>query len=501
MTVPGASGTDALDGARVAVVGLGTSGRAALDVLGTISLAHLAGFDAHEEALETARGSGEVPAGTPLTAVADPAELAETVLKDRPDLLVVSPGVPAAAPLHTRAVAEGIPVWSEVELAWRVQARRPDGSRAPWLTLTGTNGKTTTVQMLASMLTAAGERAPAVGNVGTPAVRAAAAGGVDVLAVELSSFQLHSTFSVSPEASACLNIAPDHLDWHGSFAAYRADKARVYARTRLACVYNEADPLTRQMVEEADVVEGCRAVGTTLGTPAVGQLGVVEEYLCDRAFGPSLEQRRTSAVELATTADLAHLAPGGTDVPEHLVADALAAAALARAHGIAPQHVRQGLRDYAPGAHRIEQVAEIDGVRYVNDSKATNTHAAAASLAGYAPGTVVWIAGGLAKGATFDELVAAHRDRLRAVVLIGVDREPLLGALGRHAGDVPVIEALPGEDGDVMTRAVAEAARLARPGDTVLMAPASASMDQFRNYAERGEAFARAARALPGGSR
>ncbi|GAA4423801.1 UDP-N-acetylmuramoyl-L-alanine--D-glutamate ligase [Georgenia halophila] len=491
---------ETLDGARVAVVGLGTSGRAALEVLGTTGATALAGYDAAEAAVDAAREGGEVPSGTALAAVADPGELADRVLGGSPDVVVVSPGVPATSPLHARAAAAGVTLWSEVELAWQVQARRPDGTRAPWLTLTGTNGKTTTVAMLSAMLTAAGEHAPAVGNVGTPIVRVAAGGEADVLAVELSSFQLHATLSVSPEASACLNIAPDHLDWHGSFEAYRADKARVYDRTRTACVYNEDAPLTRAMVEQADVVEGCRAVGTTTGTPAVGQLGIVEEYLVDRAFGQSLAQRRTTAVELATTADLTHLAPGG-QVPGHVLANALAAAALARAHGVDPRHVRQGLRDYRSGTHRIEVVAEIDGVAYVNDSKATNAHAAAASLGALAPGTVVWIAGGLAKGADFDDLVEAHRDRLRAVVLIGVDREPLRGALARHAADVPVLEVVPGEDGPVMTRAVAEAARLARPGDTVLMAPASASMDQFRDYAERGEAFARAARALPGGTR
>ncbi|GAA4286805.1 UDP-N-acetylmuramoyl-L-alanine--D-glutamate ligase [Georgenia daeguensis] len=483
-----------LDGARVAVVGLGASGRAALEVLGTTG-ATLWGHDAAESALDAARESGEVPAATTLSAAADPAELAERVLAARPDVVVVSPGIPAVSPLHVRAAAAGVPVWSEVELAWRLQARRPDGSRAPWLTLTGTNGKTTTVSMLASIITAAGENAPAVGNVGTPIVRVAAAGGADVLAVELSSFQLHSTHTVSPQASACLNLAPDHIDWHGSYEAYRADKARVYERTQVACVYNEADPVTRAMVEEAEVVEGARAVGTTLRTPAVGQLGLVEEFLVDRAF---IAERHNAAAELATRADLAHLAPAGADVPDHVLANALAAAALARAHGVAPEHVRQGLRDYAPGAHRIELVATVDGVAYVDDSKATNAHAAAASLGALPAGTVVWIAGGLAKGATFDDLVAAHRDRLRAAVLIGVDREPLRGALARHAADVPVIEVDAGEDGDVMTRAVAEAARLARPGDTVLMAPACASMDQFRDYAERGDAFARAARELRG---
>ncbi|WP_371744624.1 UDP-N-acetylmuramoyl-L-alanine--D-glutamate ligase [Georgenia sp. TF02-10] len=441
-----------------------------------------------------------MPAGAALRAVADPAALAEQVLADRPDVLVVSPGLPAVGPLHRRAAAAGLPVWSEVELAWRLQAPRPGGGRAPWLTLTGTNGKTTTVGMLAAILTAAGERAEAVGNVGTPIVTVATRRGPDapdVLAVELSSFQLHATETVSPQAAACLNVAPDHLDWHGSYEAYWRAKAKVYERAAVACVYNAADPLTRTMVEEAEVRPGARAVGFTLGVPAVGEVGVVEDYLVDRAFTPD---RYTHAAELGTLADLAHLAPAGGQVPGHVVADALAAAALARAHGVPPAAVRDGLRAYRGGHHRIERVAVVDQVAYVDDSKATNAHAAAAALAGQRPGSVVWVAGGLAKGATFDDLVIARADRLRAVVLIGTDREPLRGALARHAPQVPVIEVVPGEDGDVMPRAVAEAARLARAGDTVLLAPACASMDQFTSYAERGAEFARAVRALAGRS-
>ncbi|MHB1065347.1 MAG: UDP-N-acetylmuramoyl-L-alanine--D-glutamate ligase [Georgenia sp.] len=486
-----------LKGARVAVVGLGTSGRAALEALGRTG-ARLTGYDASADAVDRAREGVEVPADVALRAVADPAGLADQVLAGRPDVVVVSPGIPAVSPLHVRAGAAGVTTWSEVELAWRLRTPRADGTFAPWLTLTGTNGKTTTVGMLASILTAAGERAVAVGNVGTPIVRVATATGADapdVLAVELSSFQLHATRTVSAEAAACLNLAPDHIDWHGSFQAYRDAKARVFARTRVACVYNEADPATRAMVEDADVLDGARAVGFTLATPAVGQLGLVEDYLVDRAFPPD---RHRDATELATLDDLAHLAPAGGVVPAHVVANALAAAALARAHGVAPEHVRQGLRDFPAGTHRIERVATVDGVAYLDDSKATNAHAAAASLGSVPAGTCVWIAGGLAKGATFDDLVRAHRDRLRGVVLIGLDRTPLRSALARHAGDVPVIE-VDADDDQVMAAAVAHAARLARPGDTVLLAPASASMDQFSSYAARGEAFARAARELEGG--
>jgi UDP-N-acetylmuramoylalanine--D-glutamate ligase len=158
--------------------------------------------------------------------------------------------------------------------------------------------------------------------------------------------------------------------------------------------------------------------------------------------------------------------------------------------------VRDGLRSFRPGAHRIEHVRRLDGVAYVDDSKATNPHAAAASLATYAPGTVVWVAGGLAKGATLDDLVARRADRLRAAVVIGVDAEPWTGALARHAPEIPVVRVDPGDTGSVMRRAVAAARDLAQPGDTVLLAPAGASMDQFGSYAERGAAFAAAVREL-----
>ncbi|HLT84763.1 MAG TPA: UDP-N-acetylmuramoyl-L-alanine--D-glutamate ligase [Phototrophicaceae bacterium] len=478
-----------LAGARVVVVGLGTSGRAAAEVLTTLG-AHVEGVDRSEAAVEAA--GSELGPAVRLTAAPDDAALAELVLTAGADLAVVSPGVPAGSPLLTRAAAAGLPCWSEVELAWQVQ--RTATTTAPdWLTITGTNGKTTTVGMLSSILTAAGLRAPAVGNVGTPVVRVVAEGGADALAVELSSFQLHLTHSVEPLASVCLNLAPDHLDWHGSFAAYRDAKARVYARTRGACVYTDA--VTRTMVEEADVAEGARAVGTVLGTPAVGELGVVEDVLCDRAFEP---RRQTHAAPLATLADLAHLAPEGGEVPGHVVADALAAAALARARGVAPEAVAAGLRAFTGGRHRIEVVATRGGVTWVDDSKATNAHAARASLAALPDGRGVWVAGGLAKGASFDELVRDVAGRLRAVVLIGVDRAPLREALARHAPDVPLTEVTAGDTGDVMTHAVAAAARHARPGDTVLLAPACASMDQFTDYGARGDAFAAAVRELPG---
>lgn len=467
--------------ARVLVAGLGVSGRAAVQAL---------------------RDAAKVASVVTVDRSAPDADVRDASEVDlaQVDLVVASPGWAPSSDLLVAAREADVPVWSEVELAWRLRVPRADGTFAPWLVVTGTNGKTTTVEMLTSILSAAGLRAAAVGNVGTPVVTAALDPGLDVLAVELSSFQLHFTHSMSAQAAAVLNVAADHLDWHGSFDAYAADKGRVYERAQVACVYNVADARTEQLVREADVLEGARAIGFTVGAPARAQLGVIEDVLVDRAFhtAPDDPARHRSAQEIATFADLEHLAGPDGVVPVHVVANALAAAALARAHGVDARAVRDGLRAFRPGAHRVQRVVTVDEVSYVDDSKATNAHAASAALGSFAPRSVVWIAGGLAKGAAFDDLVRTRLSRLRAVVLIGSDPEPLASALSRHAPDIPVVRIDPGDTGTVMQRAVENARGLAVPGDTVLLAPASASMDQFASYADRGDAFARAARALAG---
>lgn len=410
----------------------------------------------------------------------------DRTLPEGTELIVTTPGFKPTSPLFAAAAAAGVPVWGDVELAWRL--RGPDSP--PWLAVTGTNGKTTTVRMLACILRAAGLRTAAVGNIGVSLIDVVLEqepyDGLDVLAVELSSYQLHWAPSLRAHSAAVLNLAPDHLDWHGSMEAYAADKGRVYEGNQVACVYNAdetAEVRSEQLVREADVVEGARAIGFTLGTPAPSQLGVVEGVLVDRAFVPDRQQQ---AQELAEVGDVRPAAP-------HNVANALAAAALARAYGVPATAVRDGLRAFSPDAHRIAHVADVDGVAYVDDSKATNTHAAEASLAAYDP--IVWIAGGLAKGATFDELVRASASRLRAAVLMGADRHLIREALARHAPDVPVAD-LERTDTGAMAEAVRTAHSLARPGDTVLLAPACASMDMFVNYNARGDAFAEAVGAL-----
>jgi UDP-N-acetylmuramoylalanine--D-glutamate ligase len=460
-------------GKRVTVAGLGVSGIPAAKVLHGLGAVVTVVNDGDDERSRTQ--AAELEAQGIAVRLGDGATLPEST-----ELIVTTPGWQPDKPLFTAAAEAGVPVWGDVELAWRL---RGPGA-APWLAVTGTNGKTTTVRMLASILEAAGLRTAAVGNIGVSLLDAVLGDEeYDVLAVELSSYQLHWAPSLRAHSAVVLNLAPDHLDWHGSMAAYVADKGRVYEGNRVACVYNVADPATEDLVREADVEEGCRAIGFTLNTPGPSQLGVVDGILVDRAF---VANRQKQAQELAEVKDIDPPAP-------HNIANALAAAALARAFGVEPAAVRDGLRAFRPDPHRIEHVANVAEVAYIDDSKATNTHAAEASLAAYDP--IVWIAGGLAKGATFDELVTGAAGRLRGVVLIGRDRELIREALTRHAPEVPVVD-LDRTDTGAMSEAVREAARLARPGDTVLMAPACASMDMFVNYNKRGEAFADAVRAL-----
>ncbi|MHA6795322.1 UDP-N-acetylmuramoyl-L-alanine--D-glutamate ligase [Pseudonocardia bannensis] len=449
----GSGVSDELAGRRVLVAGAGISGLAAAEAL-VAAGARVTVTDDNPASL------AELPAG---------AEPGDGGIPDGTSLIVTSPGRRPDHPLVAAAAAAGIELVGEPELAWRLGAARPEPP--VWLAVTGTNGKTTTVGMLAAILRAAGLDAVACGNIGYPVVSAVCAGH-RVLAVELSSFQLHWSPSVRPAAGCVLNIAEDHLDWHGGMPAYAAAKAA--ALTGPVAVAGVDDPAAAALLAASPA---SHRVGVTLGEPGPDQLGIVGGTLVDRAFGDG-------PVPLI---DAARVSPAG---PPGLT-DALAAAALARAHGVSADAVRDGLAGFRPGPHRAAPVGTVAGVRYVDDSKATNPHAADASLAAQAGAGIVWIVGGLLKGASVDDLVARHADRLAAAVVIGTDRAEIVAALARHAPDVPVAEVTTGDD-DPMTTAVRRAAALARPGDVVLLAPAAASMDQFRDYAHRGEAFATA---------
>jgi UDP-N-acetylmuramoylalanine--D-glutamate ligase len=478
-------------GMPVLVAGAGVTGRAVLAALRPLGVAVTLCDD------DPARLRPHVDAGlATLSPAAAAAHIAEYAL------VVTSPGFPPSAPVLAAAARSGVPIWGDVELAWRLDAAGRYGPPRRWLAVTGTNGKTTTTSMLHAMLTAAGRRSLLCGNIGNPVLDVLGQ-PADLLAVELSSFQLHWAPSLRPEAGVVLNIAEDHLDWHSSMAAYTAAKARVLGG-RVAVVGLD-DP------RAAGLLEGAAApvrIGFRLGEPAAGELGIADGQLIDRAFADDLA--------LAPVASIPVPGPVGA-------LDALAAAALARCVDVPAAAIEAALASFQVGRHRAELVAVADGVSYVDDSKATNLHAAEASVSAYP--RVVWLAGGLLKGVSADALNAlvtriAHR--LAGVVVFGRDRGAVANALSRHAPDVPVVHVVTSEDIDmpvtavvpdthvarvievsgepvgsrVMTAAVAAARELARPGDAVLLAPAGASFDQFSGYVARGEAFAAAARTV-----
>ncbi|MET1052901.1 MAG: UDP-N-acetylmuramoyl-L-alanine--D-glutamate ligase [Mycetocola sp.] len=477
-------------GLRVGVLGLGVTGFSVADTLAELRADVLV---VASTAADDRAGLVDV-IGARLVR-SDLTEPPAELIEHRPELLVVSPGFPPSHPILRWAADAGIPVWGDVELAWRV--RDKTGTPAEWIMVTGTNGKTTTVQLTAAMIAEAGLRVAPCGNIGVPVLDAIRdPQGFDVLVVELSSYQLHYLAAqsgpdrVTPYSSVCLNIADDHLDWHGSLQAYIEAKSEVYARTRVACVYNRSDATTEEMVRQAEVQEGARAIGFGLGVPGPSDLGIVDGILVDRAF---LEERFTSALELATIDDLA---AAGLAAP-HIVANVLAAAALARSFGVSPAVIRQALLGFSLDAHRIQLILTADGIGWVNDSKATNPHAADASLRAYP--SVVWIVGGLLKGVDVSDLVSRHADRLRGAVIIGSDRAAVVAAFQRHAPHVPVFEVGADDTEDVMTAAVELASGMAASGDTVLLAPAAASMDQFADYADRGRRFTEAVQDRWGG--
>ncbi|GAB3604406.1 UDP-N-acetylmuramoyl-L-alanine--D-glutamate ligase [Microbacterium aureliae] len=476
-------------GLRVAVLGLSVTGFAVADTLTELGAEVLVVTEKADEEYERLLPVIGARLWTgDLSTV--PGELADF----DPEVVIASPGFAPRHPLVEWTLERGTALWGDVELAWRVRDKvvRPDGTPAEWLLITGTNGKTTTTRLAATMLVAGGLRAAPVGNIGTPVLDAVRdPEGFDALVVELSSHQLwylgrqSGPEPVSPHASVCLNLADDHLEWHGSFDAYRDAKAHVYDNTRVACVYNKADAATRAMVEDADVVEGARAIGFDLGVPGPSDLGVVDGILVDRAF---LEDRRTSALELTTVDELAER---GLSAP-HIAANILAAAALARSLDVTPAAIRDALRGFRLDPHRIEVVARHQGVTWVDDSKATNPHAAASSLAAY-PGAV-WVVGGLLKGVDIAPLVAERGAGVRAAIVLGEDRAAVVAAFSRHAPAVPVFEVDAVETEQVMAQVVELAAGVARDGDVVLLAPAAASFDQFSSYADRGRRFAAAVR-------
>lgn len=400
------------------------------------------------------------------------------------DAVVISPGWRQDHPLVIKVLASNLEILNEIDLAWLIRAEVAPGQK--WLALTGTNGKTTTVEMTAKILQTAGLKAVACGNVGDTVIEAVdRPEPYEYLVLELSSFQLHWAKQAEFVSSAILNIADDHLDWHGTFDAYADAKFSILDRSAIAVLNADDGEVVKRSNRFTD-----RKVFFSLDTPAPGEIGVVEDLLVDRAFVSDPQQ----ASMICELSDIKPTVP-------HNVSNALAAAALARSIDIPHETIQKALQEFRPGRHRIETVFESGSISWVDDSKATNPHAAAASLMSHL--SVVWIAGGLAKGADMNAMVERCKGRIKAAILIGADRQLISDALRKFAPEIPqlLVDAPAdylkgGQSNGLMEAAVKAALTCATAGDTVLMAPACASMDQFISYADRGDRFAAAVKKL-----
>lgn len=463
--------TAAFAGERAVVIGFGTSGRAAAKVLAAegaevrvTEARSLDELEAPADRFGAGRESGKEQKIGPGDEVEILAGGHRPEHLDGATLVIASPGVPHGAKVLAWARRRGLPIWSELELGARLCG-------VPFVAVTGTNGKTTTVELVATMMRAAGLSAAACGNVGYPFSLAARDTSLDALAVECSSFQLVFQESLRPKVSVLMNLAPDHLDWHGSFDDYAAAKARVFARQQSSDIHvgNRDDPDAARLSRRAP----CEVRWFGWGRPAPGDVGVDGGHIL-AAPGDVVGANTDSPMDL------------GAPATQHrtFLADAAAAAAAGLAFGLSAEAVRSALATFTPLPHRGTVVAQTGSVRFVDDSKATNPHATLAALEGLED--AVLIAGGLAKGVDLAPLASAATS-LTAVVAIG----EAAGAMAEvFDGLVPVLRAASMED------AVETAFSVAPEGGTVILAPACASQDMFRDYRERGERFIAAARAI-----
>jgi len=391
------------------------------------------------------------------------------------ELAIVSPGWKMDHPAILNLKSAGTKVIGEIDFAWQVKQVLAPNQK--WIALTGTNGKTTTIKMIESIFQAAKVNGVACGNVGQTVIASVCAEKpFDYLAIELSSFQIQSSELPRYQSVAILNIAEDHIDWHGSFEEYAAAKLKLLKQADKSFI-NKSDPELVKRVGKETVI------WFSLETPNPNELGLVENLLIDRRFSPTPSQ----ANEIAELVDITPTAP-------HNVLNALAASALVLSIGIKYEAIKLGLRNFSPDHHRMELVLSKNEINWIDDSKATNPHAAAASLLSYFQ--IIWIAGGLAKGASMDELVSRCAKRIKSVILIGQDRELISDAFAKFSPTTEIVRVDQTTDSkQLMNDVVIQAIKLAKPGDTVLLAPACASMDQFDSYVERGQLFAQAVKA------
>lgn len=468
-----ATATQVLSG-HILVAGAGVSGKACARFISSLG-AQVTVADGSAEARETV--AAELGVST-----ADPEVLIAGGVADY-SLVVTSPGWRPDSPLLVAAQGAGIEVIGDVELAFRLDRAEVFGPQRTWLVVTGTNGKTTTTGMLASIMEQAavrtGDTAAAVGNIGVSLFDALESPErISVLAAELSSFQLHWSSTLTPDVGALLNLADDHLDWHGSFSHYAASKAK--ALTGVVAVVGEDAAVAAECerLQQAGTLAP-RVVRFSDTAPEAGDVGIVDATLVDRSTGQDLQLCSVAGIE----------PPGRAGT-----LDAAAAAAIARQAGATPEEIALGLAAYKVAGHRGEVVAKINGVAYIDNSKATNPHAMGAALGGL--DNVVLIAGGQLKGADLVPELRAHAHQLKAVVAFGLDRELVAAAVAAAAADVPVVVVEGTEPAGTMDDVVKHAAQHAEAGDTVLLAPAGASLDMYTGMAQRGDLFAASARAL-----
>jgi UDP-N-acetylmuramoylalanine--D-glutamate ligase len=445
---------------RVVVVGLAATGASVTSRLRSEGMAVTVLEDrpagpAYEQRAATARAEGA-------TVVEAPDDAAVERAVTGASLLVPSPLVDERHPAVVTARRAGIPVRSEIDLA-------AERARVPIVAITGTNGKTTVTSLVEAMLAAGGRKATAAGNIGTRTLLDAVDDDVDVLVAEVSSFQLAFCELFRPWIAVLLAVAPDHLDWHGGFEQYAAAKAKIFARQRDddLLVYDADDPVAAELASKAPA----RRVAITLGAPAPASFGVRDGFLAAPDGG-----------EIARIADLRRALP-------HDISNALAATAAALAAGARLDGVRAALASYATLPHRVALVGEARGVKWYDDSKATNPHAASHAVRAF--DSVVLLAGGRNKGLDLSLLTEAT-DHLRAVVAFGEAGDDVARAF-EHLRPVTRVQ--------TMHEAVIAADTYARPGDTVLLSPGCASFDAYTSYGQRGDDFASEVAALVGRSR
>ncbi|BBA40988.1 UDP-N-acetylmuramoylalanine--D-glutamate ligase [Burkholderia contaminans] len=418
------------------------------------------------------------------------------------ELVGLSPGLsplePALAALVAAANERGIAVWGELEFfAQALRALGTSGYQPKVLAITGTNGKTTTTSLTGLLCQRSGKKVAVAGNI-SPAMLDRLAGAIDetalpdVWVLELSSFQLETARTFAPDAAAILNITQDHLDWHGSFDAYAQAKGRIFGATTTR-VLNRDDAAVMKFAPAAGAADAPRTVTFGLNEPVQdGDYGLSRDngiaWLVEAVDRDAPDETATTTRrrkrDAAHTPDIAQKRLMPADALRirglHNAANALAAFALARAIDLPAAPLLHALREYRGEAHRVEVIATIDDVDYVDDSKGTNVGATVAALDGLAQ-KIVLIAGGDGKGQDFAPLVAPVARWCRAVMLIGRDAPAIRDTLAETG--------VPLADHATLEGAVHAAAELAEPGDAVLLSPACASLDMFRNYAHRADVF------------